>query len=246
MADGRQKTARESALDSVPQEWREDLIERVTQMGGQKPNDVTWYIIQNVINAEAAADRAAAAAEAVSKSVDKLDRSLTQIPEQSAKAVLNAGRSSAEEVQQSIRGVTQEQIDTVNESVAETVQNRLQSGGEHLVEQIGNTLAAAKYNIDQQKQEHIKQLKGDLKDAANEVSKSELRKSWRWSFSTIAGAVLLGVALTAGADAYVWHTAHQQSFEQKIKQISNHCFYWEKHHGYYCRLVKKIHQKNHY
>lgn len=216
MAD-EEKTAKEKALDSVPSDRRVDLAERVAQMGGQNHNDITWYIIQNVINAEAAADRAASAAEAVGESVGDLSRSLAQVPEQSTQAVLKAGEHAASDVQKSLESFAQEHADAMKQALRQVIQQEYDKGEESRRQNWSRMLDAFDEKAAEIAEKHKQKIEKDLTKSVDKLS----RRDAVWSFVL---AILFGIIIAgcAGFGAiYIW-TAYRPPV-QTIESTLSHC-----------------------
>lgn len=237
-------TPKDAALAPLQSEWQQTLVEEAAKAGVTRSDDTLWSVVGFMVEAWAAADdsqessqKAAAASEAVSKSIDQLQQSLAQVPTDASKAVLEAGKTAAGEVESSIRGTTDKQIERVNDSVADTVQQKLKNGGDKLIEQIGNAFAKGKTEIDQYKKDKVTEFKGDLKDAAYEVTASELTKARNWSFTYGAAAVLLGVFITIGG-SHFWEVYGPGWFQ--TDQVFHHCSHGKNGHMW-CRLPIQHH-----
>lgn len=201
---------KQKTLESVPDNWRDTLLEEGAKAGAHRSDDALWPIVGMMVNAWAASDAARASADKsaetlrqIKDSIDDLKTSLNDVPTQASKAVLGAGKTAAQEAESSIQGTTNSQIERINESISTTVKDKLESGGNDLIKQIGDAFAQGKADIDQHKQDQVKQFKGNLQDAATSVAASEITKARRQSFLSGVGAVLLGVVITIGG-SYGW------------------------------------------
>lgn len=237
-----QESAREMVLGLLPPEYREKLLEEGAKAGLNAPDDAMWPMVGMVMDAWAASlaartseDESLETLRQFQKSVETLNQAINDIPTNASQAVVGAGKTAAKEAESSIQGTTDDQIQRINQSIGTTVEQKLNTGGDNLVQKIDNRFAKAKTEVDQHKKDQVEQFKADLKNAAYEVSASEITKARRRSFMSGVGAVLLGVVITIGG-SHAWEQYGPGWFQSQSNQTVLKDCGPGKHGGTWCRI----------
>lgn len=216
MAD-ENKTMRDVALDSVPDNRREELIDRAHRIGAHHPEDMGWHLVENTVACREAAAQAAASAREVKASVDQLTEAINALPEKSSKAVLDAGDYARDRVQESLQGFAQEQANTMKASVREVIQNEYAAAEKDRRAHWKAMLDEFDSIADEVSINHVEQIKGDLTDAVNRLSKRD--QVWSAVLTMLFGAMLIAFAGFGGV--YLWNDYFNQSQPQQT--LLRHC-----------------------
>ena len=210
------KKPREIALEAVPPEWRETLIEKASASGIKQSDDIFWFVVGSVIDAWAAAAESGRAAESIGNSIDQLTHSLNQVPEQSKQSVLDAGRSAGDELQQVLRRASQEQADIIRQAVDEAnkkVDQERRNRWREMLEEFDAEVSSVQAN---QKQ----QIESYLAQASRDFAQANHKRSLRRLIVTAAAAFAFVLAITIAGVTYTWQTFQGPNYSN-CKQASN-------------------------
>ena len=170
-----QRSPRDAALDAVPQECKERLLTKASDMGVTRVDDVLWALVKSVVDTEASAEKAVAVLAAM-KDAERT------IPAEVLKSVQNAGADLSAGLTKDL----QEEMTRVGQAIFQSIEIAQKKGAE--------TLQAAASDIDKSAQAkggaYIETWKTEVAKATAATAKAHLSSALAARWGSVAGVVL--------------------------------------------------------
>lgn len=184
-------TPRDMALASVPQDRREALLTRASDLGVHRSDDVIWALVAAVVDATAAAD-------AAGRHVEVLKEETAKLPG----LVYDGAKKAGTDISGQVRTAIESTVTTAGTEIAGRIDKAATAGAAALQKAASglDTLAAQKQDA------FVENWKGQVIKGINSHAHIALAwhlgKSWGTVVSTIVIAMILGAGVGLGSALY--------------------------------------------
>lgn len=189
--DNKNITPRDMALAAVPQDRREVLLTRASDLGVHRSDDVLWALVAAVVDASAAS-------EAAGKHVEVLKEETAKLPG----LVYDGAKKAGTDISGQVRTAIESTVTTAGTEIAGRIDKAATAGAAALQKAASglDTLAAQKQDA------FVENWKGQVIKGINSHAHIALAwhlgKSWGTVVSTIVIAMILGAGVSVGTEVY--------------------------------------------